>query len=258
MPYANGPLHLGHLAGAQLPADIFTRWMGMLIGRENVLFVNGTDDHGSTSEVAAMQAGVPIREFIDRIHTQQKTTLKRYSIGVDVYTGTSRPECFPVHKELSQEFIRKLYRNGMLEKRVSEQWFDPKLNRFLPDRYVKGKCPNPKCTNESAYSDECEVCGMQYEPSKLINPRSAISDAVPVMKPTAHLWLDMWKVSEPLREWIKGKESTWRKPVLAEVLGTLLPSFRFDAAHEPAYKEMKASLPKHKPRYAPGKKIALQ
>ena len=230
----------------------------MLIGRENVLFVNGTDDHGSTSEVAAMQAGKPVREFIDGIHTRQRQTLKRFSIGVDTYTGTSRPECFPIHKELAQDFIRKLYKNGMLEKRTSQQWYDPKLNRFLPDRYVKGKCPNPKCDNESAYSDECDRCGSQYEPTQLINPRSAISDAVPVMRDTVHWWLDMWKVSEVLRVWIQSKENSWRKPVLAEALGAVLPSIRFDAALEPQYKEIKASLPKHKPRYAPGKKIALQ
>src|SRR3954471_17113696 len=190
MPYANGPLHIGHLAGAHVPADIYSRWLGLLIGRENVLFVNGTDDHGSPREGAALQAGNPIREFIDAIHAKQRETLKRYSIGVDVYTGTSRPECFPMHKELSQEFMRKMYKNGMLQKRRSEQWFDPKLNRFLPDRYVKGKCPNPTCDNESAYSDVCEVCGMTYEPKQLLNPKSAISDSVPVMRETAHLWLD--------------------------------------------------------------------
>jgi methionyl-tRNA synthetase len=257
MPYANGPLHLGHLAGAHVPADIYARWLGLLIGRENVLFVNGTDDHGSTSEVAAMQAGKPIRDFIDSIHTRQQSTLKRYSIGVDVYTGTSAPETFPLQKTLSDEFIKKLYKNGMLEKRKSLQWFDPKLERFLPDRYVKGKCPNPKCDNESAYSDECDRCGSQYEPSSLINPKSAISDAVPVMKETVHWWLDMWKVSDVLCTWLNTK-TEWRKPVLAEVLGTALPAFRFDASFEPAYKEIKAALPKHKPRYAPNKKIALQ
>jgi methionyl-tRNA synthetase len=258
MPYANGPLHIGHLAGAHVPADIHARWLALLIGRENVMFVNGNDDHGSTSEVAAMQAGKPIREYIDGIHVKQKETLKRYSIGVDVFTGTSRPECFPAHKALSQDFIRRMYKNGMLEKRKSEQWYDPKLERFLPDRYVKGKCPNPACDNESAYSDECDRCGMQYEPTKLINPRSAISDAIPEMRATVHWWLDMWKVGEVLRGWIQSKQNSWRKPVLAEALGAVLPSCRFDAVHEPAYKEAKASLPKHKPRYAPGKKIALQ
>lgn len=258
MPYANGPLHIGHLAGAHVPADIYSRWLGLLIGRKNVLFVNGTDDHGSTSEVAAMKAGLPMREFIDSIHVKQRETLKRYSIGVDTYTGTSRPECFPAHKELAQDFIRKLYNNGMLEKRKSMQWYDPSLNRFLPDRYVKGKCPNPACDNESAYSDECDRCGMQYDPSQLGNPKSAISDAIPVMKETVHWWLDMWKVSDVLRVWIQSKEGIWRKPVLAEVLGTVLPSISFEAALEPQYKEIKAQLPKHKPRYAPGKKIALQ
>ncbi|MFN7683937.1 MAG: methionine--tRNA ligase [Oligoflexia bacterium] len=257
MPYANGPLHLGHLAGSHVPPDIYSRWLGLLIGRENVLFVNGTDDHGSTSEVAAMQAGKPIREFIDSIHESQRTTLKRYSIGVDCYSGTSSPETFPLQKALSDEFIKKLYKNGMLQKRVSLQWFDPKLGRFLPDRYVKGKCPNAKCDNESAYSDECDRCGSQYEPSQLINPRSALSDVVPVMKETVHWWLDMWKVSDVLCTWLNSK-TEWRKPVLAEALGTALPSFRFDASFEPAYKEIKAGLPKHKPRYAPNKKIALQ
>ena len=98
----------------------------------------------------------------------------------------------------------------MLEKRSSQQWFDPKLSRFLPDRYVKGRCPNPQCDNESAYSDECDRCGMQYEPGKLIHPKSAISDAVPVMKETVHWWLDMWKVSDILAGWLKGK-TEWRK-----------------------------------------------
>src|SRR5262252_43247 len=100
MPYANKPLHLGHLAGAHVPADIYARWMRMLIGAENVLFVCGTDDHGSASELGAIESGKPIREFIDDIHARQRITLGRYSIGLDVYTGTSRPECFPIQKEL--------------------------------------------------------------------------------------------------------------------------------------------------------------
>lgn len=258
MPYANAPLHLGHVAGVHVPADVFARYMGMLIGRQNVLYVNGTDDHGSTSEVAALKAGKPIRQFIDEIHAKQRHTLQRYSISVDCYTGTSRPECYPTHVELCQDLLRRLYRNGMLEKRVTDQWYDPQLNRFLPDRYVRGKCPNPKCGDENAYSDICDVCGMTYDPAQLINPKSAISDAIPVMKPTAHLWLNMWKVAEPLRIWLEGKQKDWRKPILAEVLGTVLPSFAFEAAREEDYKAMKAELPKHKPRYAPGKRIALQ
>lgn len=258
MPYANGPLHLGHLAGAHVPADIFARYMGMVVGRAKVLFVCGTDDHGSTSEVAALRAGVPIRDFIDGIHAQQERTLARYGIDLDVYTGTSSPECLPIHQRNSDWFIRRLLENGMLEKRSSEQWFDPELQRFLPDRLVRGRCPNPKCSNEDAWSDECGVCGKQYPPSSLLAPRSALSDATPVMKATTHWWLDMWKVGETLRTWIVGKEGKWRPTVMTDVLGTVLPALRFEAVHEAAYKELKATLPPHRFKYAPGKAGMLQ
>lgn len=258
MPYANGPLHLGHLAGAHIPPDVFARWLRMLIGAENVLHVCGTDDHGSTSELSALQAGKPIREFIDGIHAQQKKTLDRYTIGLDVYSGTSRPECFPTHKALSQDFLLKMHKNGVLEKRTSRQWFDPKLQRFLQDRFVQGKCPNPKCDNEGAYSDECDRCGTKYDPTELLNPRSTISDATPELRDTVHWWLDLWKVSEPLRVWIQSKERTWRTPVFNEVINTVLPAIRFPNTKEAQYKEMKATLPKHKSKYAPGKTVMLQ
>jgi methionyl-tRNA synthetase len=258
MPYANGPLHIGHLAGAHVPPDIYSRYLRMLIGAENVLFVCGTDDHGSTSELAAIQAGRSVREFIDELQAKQKATMNRYSIGLDTYSGTSRPDCFPIHKEISQDFIRKLYKNGLLEKKVSKQWFDPKLGRFLQDRFVRGKCPNPKCENQNAYSEECDSCGSQYEPTQLVDPRSALSDAVPVLKETMHAWLDMWKVSETLRGWLQSKEGKWRTPVFNEVIHTVLPSLCFDNTHEPKYKEIKVELPKHKSKYAAGKKILAQ
>jgi methionyl-tRNA synthetase len=258
MPYANGPLHLGHLGGTQVPADIHARWLRMLIGAENVLFVCGTDDHGSTSELSALKLGKPIPEMLKQIHGDQARTLGRYSVSLDTYSGTSRPECFPTQKAICQDFLRRLHANGMLEKRVSRQWFDPGLGRFLQDRFVTGRCPNPKCGNQAAYSDECETCGTQYEPTELLEPRSALSDATPELRETAHWWLDMWKVSEVLRVWIEGKKSKWRGPVYNEVINTVLPSARFDAEHEARYKELKDTLPKHKSRYAPGKKVALQ
>ena len=254
MPYANGPLHLGHLAGAHLPADIYSRWMGMLIGRENVLFVNGTDDHGSTSEVSAAAAGIPIRQFIDGIHAQQQVTLARYAIGVDVYTGTSQPETFPIQKQLCDFFLTRLHGNGMLEKRTSRQWYDPQLSRFLPDRLVRGTCPNPKCNYESAYSDECDCCGHQHEPTELINPKSVLSNTTPEMRDTVHWYLDMWKVSEVLRVWIEGKakKKAWRPSVIADTLEKVLPSLRFDGQHEEAYKALKATLPRAQEQVRPG------
>jgi methionyl-tRNA synthetase len=258
MPYANGPLHLGHLAGAHVPADVLARYMRMLIGPKNVLFVCGNDDHGSTSEVAAIAAGKPVREFIDGIHDKQKQTMKDYGISLDVFSGTSQPDCFPIHKDLSQSFFRKLHQNKMLEKKVSKQWFDPILNRFLQDRNVTGKCPNPKCENTKAYSDDCEVCGTSYDPSELINPKSALSSGTPELRDTTHWWLDMWKVSEELREWIGTKKGKWRTAVYNEVNETVQPAFQFDNTHESLYKELKETLPKHKSRYAPGKKVVVQ
>ena len=258
MPYANGPLHLGHLAGAMVPPDIMARYMRMLIGKENVLFVSGNDDHGSTSEVAALKAGMPVREFIDQIHETQVQTTSRYEISYDIFSGTSQPDCYSIHKETSQEFMKKLWENKMLSIKTTKQWFDPKIQRFLQDRSVTGKCPNPNCTNETAYSDECEVCGTQYDPSELINPKSALSDATPELKDTNHLWLDMWKVSDQLTTYIKSKQNKWRKGVFNEVYETVQPAFMFDNVHEPIFKEIRSTLPKHKSRYAPGKKVVVQ
>lgn len=258
MPYANGPVHLGHLVGALVPPDIMARYQRMLIGDKNVLFVSGTDDHGSTSEVSALKAGIPVREFIDGIHAQQKKTMERYGISMNVYAGTSRPDTFPLHAALSQDFIRKLYKNGMLEKKTTKQWFDPKLGRFLQDRNVTGKCPNTNCSNTGAYSDECEVCGTQYNPSELLSPRSSLSDATPELKDTVHWWLDLWKVSDQLTEWIKSKQNKWRKVVFNEVFETVRPAFQFDNTHEPLFKEIRETLPAHKSRYAPGKKVVVQ
>ncbi len=256
MPYANGPLHLGHLAGAHVPADIYARWLGMVIGRRNVLFVNGTDDHGSTSELAAMRAGEPVREFIDRIHAQQSKTLERYGIGVDIYTGTSQPECLKLQTELTEWMLRRLLANGMLEKRRSQQWYDPELGRFLADRFVRGTCPN--CGAPDAYGDQCDTCGQPHDPTELRDPRSAVSDATPELRETAHLYLDMGAVSETLRGWVQSKQKTWRANVVALALDHLLPSLTIAAADEPAYKAIKKELPKHKQRYARGKQVELQ
>jgi methionyl-tRNA synthetase len=258
MPYANGPLHLGHLAGAHLPADIQARFLGMWIGRENVLFVSGTDDHGSASEIAALREGKPIAEFVNAIHARQAATLQRYSIGLDAYSGVSRPDCAPIHTALCQTFIRKLLAHGLLHKRTTRQWYDPQLQRFLPDRLVRGGCPNPKCNNRDAYSDECEVCGHQHAPTDLIAPRSALSSATPEMRETAHLWLDMWAVAETLRTWVQSKQNTWRKSVVATALDKLLPSVRFSKEDEHAYRDCKEFLPAHRQRYAQGGRVELQ
>ncbi len=255
MPYANGPVHIGHLAGTHIPADIYARFMKLLIGDENVLFVCGTDDHGSNSEVAAKKQGKSTREFIDEVHAKQSNTMKNFGINLDVYTGTSREENYETHKEICQNFLRDLYNNGRLEKKTSLQWFDPKMDMFLPDRFVSGTCP--KCDAPGAYSEECDTCGAHYEAQDLKSPVSSVSDSTPELKETDHWYLDMWNCADQLCEWFEGNQKTWRKNLLTEVLGTVRPTFIFSNIHEEKYKEIKDSLPKHKSRYAPGKKVAL-
>ncbi|HEX6244612.1 MAG TPA: class I tRNA ligase family protein, partial [Polyangiales bacterium] len=220
--------------------------------------VCGSDDHGSASEIFALREGKSVREVVDAVRERQAATLARYDIGLDVYSGVSMADCFPVQTQLCQDFVRSARDHGLLQKRTSRQWYDPKAQRFLPDRLVRGQCPNPKCGNKDAYSDECDVCGHQHEPDALINPRSALSDGTPEMRDTVHLWLDMWSVSEPLRQWVEGKKSTWRPAVVAAALDRLLPCVRFEIEHEPKYKESKASLPAHRQRYAQGGRVDLQ
>ena len=255
MPYANGPLHVGHLAGALVPPDIYARWSKMYVGNDNVLFVCGTDDHGSTSEVAAHKAGKPVRQFIDEIHALQKDTMERYRIGLDVYSGTSSPDNYPTHEAVCQDMLRKLYQNAMLEKVRSLQWFDPKMEQFLADRYVIGECP--RCGHQRAYSDECDSCGANYDAQELINPVSTVSGDTPELRETDHWWLDMWKVLDTLKGWVESKSRTWRKLVYSEVMGQVTPSIIFSNQFEETFKEHKSALPSCKSRYAPGKKIVV-
>lgn len=256
MPYANGQLHLGHLAGAHIPSDIFARFYRMFIGKENVLYVCGTDDHGSTSELSAKKAGKEIRDFIGEIHADQKKTLASYSISLDTYTGTSREEVYETHKNFCQNFMRKLYQNEMLETRTSEQWYDPKEEIFLPDRLVSGTCP--KCGDEGAYSEECDVCGATYSPNELLNPISSVSGGTPELRLTDHWFLNMWKVTDELNTWLEGRKRTWRKFALTEAQGTVAPSIYFSQDQEETYKSVKADLPKHKSRYSSGRQIVAQ
>lgn len=256
MPYANGKLHLGHLAGAHIPSDIFARFYRMFIGSENVLFVCGTDDHGSTSELSAIKAGKSIQEFIGEVHADQKKILADYQVSLDTYTGTSREETFPHHKKYCQETLRQLMNNKMLTPKESEQWFDPKVGKFLPDRLINGTCPS--CNEEGAYSDECDKCGSSYEPQALLFPKSMISDGTPELRSTKHWWLDMWQMSDQLKSWIESRSRVWRKFALSEALGTVTPCLQLPKEFEEIFKKIKDELPKHKSRFAPGKLIIIQ
>ncbi len=194
LPYANGPLHIGHLAGAYLSGDIFTRFL-RLMGKE-VLYVCGSDEHGAAITMKAMKEGVTPKEIVDKYHEQFKDTFAKMGISFDIYHRTSSQ----LHHETSQDFFTTLYEKGEFQELESEQYYDEEANQFLADRYIRGTCP--KCSHLEAYGDQCENCGSSLSPTELINPRSVLSGAPPVIKTTKHWYLPLDKYESWLREWI--------------------------------------------------------
>ena len=217
LPYANGPLHIGHLAGAYLPADIFVRWL-RLMGKE-VVFVCGSDEHGAAITMRAIKDGTTPQAIVDKYDAVLRETFEKIGISFDIYHRTSAP----IHHETSQDFFRKLLENGQFEVRENDQLFDETAGQFLADRYVVGTCP--VCSNEDAYGDQCEKCGSTLSPSDLINPRSKLSGTKPVLRPTKHWFLKLDQHENWLREWINtgvenGKKrhdpATWKAHVTGQ------------------------------------------
>ncbi|MBX2927664.1 MAG: methionine--tRNA ligase [Saprospiraceae bacterium] len=223
LPYANGALHLGHLAGAYLPADIYVRYL-RLMGRD-VVWVCGSDEHGAAITIRAKKEGISPQEIIDKYHTLNKETFERLGISFDYYHRTSAP----LHHATAQDFFKKLIdKGGELEERSSEQYYDEEYGQFLADRYIMGECPN--CANPEAYGDQCERCGATLSPMELKNPKSMMSGATPVLRETSHWYFRLDKHGDWLREWIKtGKldgqqlhdPQTWKKQVVGQCLSWL-------------------------------------
>ncbi len=209
-PYASGSRHLGHLAGAYLPADIFARYQ-RLAGNQ-VLMVSGSDVHGTPITVRADQEGVEPQVIVDRYHAEFLRDWETLGISWDLYTSTGTPN----HYEVTQEVFMRLLENGYLEKRTSSQFYDPEADRFLPDRYVQGTCPH--CGYGEARGDQCDNCGRTLDPIDLIDPVSKISGATPVERDTEHYFLLLSRLEEPLREWLETK-TTWRRHVRNWALG---------------------------------------
>lgn len=223
LPYANGPLHLGHLAGAYLPADIYVRYL-RLIGKE-VLWVCGSDEHGAAITIRAKKEGVSPKVIIDKYHTLNKNTFEALGISFDYYHRTSEP----IHHKTSQDFFTKLYEKGneFIEK-IVEQYYDVSFNQFLADRYISGTCP--KCGHTEAYGDQCESCGSTLSPMELINPKSMLSGETPILKETKHWYFRLDKHADWLKEWIEtgvldGKlhhdPNSWKKHVTGQCLSWL-------------------------------------
>lgn len=203
LPYANGPLHIGHLAGAYLSADIYARFRRMM--GEDVVFVCGSDEHGAAITLRAGKDGITPQEVVDRYHNLFKETFDRIGISFDIYHRTSSE----LHHETSQEFFTNLYEKGEFEEIESEQYYDEEQSQFLADRYISGTCP--KCGHEEAYGDQCENCGSTLSPTDLINPKSTISGSTPVMRKTTHWYLPLNKYEAWLKEWIVNGEKDGKK-----------------------------------------------
>lgn len=209
LPYANGPVHIGHLAGVYVPADIYVRYLRMR-GRD-VLYVCGSDEHGVPITIKARQLGCSPQDIVDKYHALIRDSFAGLGINFDIYGRTTSA----VHEKNASDFFLKLYNDGKFITRESEQYYDPEAGTFLADRYIVGTCP--KCGAEGAYGDQCEKCGSTLSPEELINPKSKLSGAVPVKKKTTHWYLPLQDYEQWLREWILDGHKEWRSNVYGQV-----------------------------------------
>ena len=206
--YANGPIHIGHLAGCYLPADIYVRYLRLQ--KKDVIFVSGTDEHGVPITIKAAKEGKTPQQVVDYYYTEIKDSFEQFGISFDIYGRTSDP----VHHEVSQEFFLKLYNEGKFIEEVTEQFYDEEAKQFLADRYITGDCPS--CKQSGAYGDQCEKCGTTLSPTELLNPKSALSGSKPVLKPTKNwfLPLDQW---QPELEKYINSHPEWKSNVTGQV-----------------------------------------
>jgi len=209
LPYANGPVHIGHLAGCYLPADIYVRYQRAR--KQDIRFVCGSDEHGVPITIRAMKEGITPQQVVDKFHTLIKDSFAQMGISFDIYSRTSNR----VHHETASAFFLKLYDQGLFEEKETEQFYDEGKKTFLADRYIIGTCP--VCGNPNAYGDQCERCGSSLSPDQLINPRSALSDATPIRKRTKHWYFPLQQYEEWLKEWIvEGKKDIWKNNVYGQ------------------------------------------
>ena len=208
LPYANGPVHIGHLAGVYVPADIYVRYLRMR--GEDVLFICGSDEHGVPITIKAKKQGCTPQDVVDKYHRIIKDSFAGLGINFDIYSRTSSA----IHHRNASEFFRKLYDDGKFIEKESEQYYDEEAKTFLADRYIVGTCP--KCGNEGAYGDQCEKCGSTLSPDELINPKSALSGSEPVKKKTRHWYLPLDQYEPWLKEWILEGHKEWRSNVYGQ------------------------------------------
>ncbi len=208
LPYANGGVHIGHLAGVYVPADIYVRYLRLK--KQDVLFIGGSDEHGVPITIRAKKEGVTPQDVVDRYHSMIKKSFEDFGISFDIYSRTTSE----THNKLASDFFKKLYDEGKLLEKESEQYYDEEAHQFLADRYITGECPH--CHNPKAYGDQCEKCGSELDPTELINPQSTISGSKPVRRTTKNWYLPLNDYQEWLKEWILDGHKEWRPNVYGQ------------------------------------------
>ncbi|NLO01654.1 MAG: methionine--tRNA ligase [Bacteroidales bacterium] len=208
LPYANGPLHIGHLAGVYVPADIYARYLRSK--KEDVLLIGGSDEHGVPITLKAKNEGITPQDVVDKFHNLIKESFEKLGISFDIYSRTTSP----VHHETASEFFRKMYNDGKFIEKITEQYYDQENGQFLADRYITGTCP--RCGYEKAYGDQCESCGTSLSPTELINPTSMISGNKPVLKETKHWYLPLDQYEPWLKKWILEDHKEWKPNVYGQ------------------------------------------
>lgn len=208
LPYANGPIHIGHLAGVYIPADIYARYLRLK--GEDVILIGGSDEHGIPITIRARQEGVTPQDIVDRYHELIKKSFAEFGISFDIYSRTTSD----IHRKTTSDFFLELYEKGEFEEFESEQYYDEEAHQFLADRYITGTCPH--CGNERAYGDQCEACGTSLSPTDLKNPKSTLSGSTPVMRKTKHWYLPLDRHEAWLRKWILEDHTEWKTNVYGQ------------------------------------------
>ncbi len=208
LPYANGGVHIGHLAGVYVPSDIYVRYLRLK--KEDVIFIGGSDEHGVPITIRAKKEGITPQDVCDRYHKIIKDSFKEFGISFDIYSRTTSK----VHNQFASDFFSKLYKDGKLVEKESEQYYDPEAHQFLADRYIMGTCPH--CGNPNAYGDQCEKCGSDLSPMELVNPHSTISGAKPEVRKTKNWYLPLNEYQGWLKDWILGDHREWRPNVYGQ------------------------------------------
>lgn len=208
LPYANGGVHIGHLAGVYVPADIYARYLRLK--NQEVIFIGGSDEHGVPITIRAKKEGITPQDVVDRYHSMIKKSFEEFGISFDVYSRTTSK----THEQLASDFFKKLLKEGKLQEQESEQYYDEEAHQFLADRYIKGECPH--CHYDGAYGDQCEHCGTALSPLELINPTSTLSGSKPVIKKTKNWYLPLNEYQQWLKEWILQGHKEWRSNVYGQ------------------------------------------